>query len=101
MEMDFGHQNGPSVPQLIAKEDVGKMKIDAKELNRIIDEETEKFVEKVELREPALMQERLNKLSKEQILDLLKEESVSKEFILENASKHLLFKLFKGSKKKK
>lgn len=75
------------------------MLIEIKELNRIISEEVEKFVEEVELKHPEVLKEKLKKLPKEQLITLLQECSSDSEFILDNVSKYMIYRLYKKSRK--
>lgn len=75
------------------------MIIDSKDLNRIIKEETENFVEKVYERHPLLMKDKISKLRKDDILKEIKE--LDKEFILDNISPQLVYQIYKKNNEKR
>ena len=74
------------------------MLIEVKELNRIISEEVEKFIEEVESKHPDVLKEKLKKMPKENLISLLQECSSDTEFILDNVSKYMLYKMYKKSR---
>jgi hypothetical protein len=78
---------------------MSKIIIEVKELNRIISEEVEKFVEEVESKHPDVLKEKLKTMPKEQLINLLQECSSDSEFILDNVSKYMLHRLYKKSRK--